>query len=68
MPAGELVLLKSTLPAQERQSTRALADIGYVDEHFPEVAREVRIVRCVNLRESNPDAVREITLRTNGSD
>jgi hypothetical protein len=64
LPAGELVLLKSTLPGQAPQSAQALADMGYVDEQFPQIAREVRMIRCVNLLESDPDKVREIVLRT----
>ena len=68
LAAGELVLLKSTLPAEEPQTTRALADVGYVDEHFPTVAREVRMIRCVNLRESKADTVHEIAIRTDGAE
>jgi aspartokinase-like uncharacterized kinase len=64
LPAGALVLLKSSLPGQEPQTTQALADIGYVDEHFPEIAHEVRKIRCVNLRETGSDNVREIAVRT----
>jgi 5-(aminomethyl)-3-furanmethanol phosphate kinase len=67
LAAGELVLLKSTLPSDEPQSTQALADIGYVDESFPTIAREVRMIRCVNLRESGADTVREIAIRTDGA-
>jgi aspartokinase-like uncharacterized kinase len=67
LAAGELVLLKSTLPSDEPQSTQALADIGYVDESFPTIAREVRMIRCVNLRESSPDTVREIAIHTDGA-
>jgi aspartokinase-like uncharacterized kinase len=67
LAAGELVLLKSALPAQEPQTTQALADIGYVDESFPTIAREVRMIRCVNLRESSPDIVREIAIHTDGA-
>jgi aspartokinase-like uncharacterized kinase len=67
LAAGELVLLKSALPSEEPQTTQALADIGYVDESFPTVAREVRMIRCVNLRESSPDNVREIAIRTDGA-
>lgn len=67
LAAGELVLLKSALPAQEPQTTQALADIGYVDESFPKIAREVRMIRCVNLRESSPDNVREIAIHTDGA-
>jgi aspartokinase-like uncharacterized kinase len=67
LAAGELVLLKSTLPAEEPQTTQALADVGYVDEQFPTVAREVRMIRCVNLRESNMELVREIAIRTDGA-
>lgn len=67
LAAGELVLLKSTLPAEEPQTTRALADVGYVDEQFPTVAREVRMIRCVNLRESSADQVREIAIHADGA-
>jgi aspartokinase-like uncharacterized kinase len=66
LAAGELVLLKSALPGDEPQSTQALSDIGYVDEFFPTIAREVRQIRCVNLRESNEDRVREIAIWTSG--
>jgi aspartokinase-like uncharacterized kinase len=67
LAAGELVLLKSALPSEEPQTTQALADIGYVDESFPTIAREVRMIRCVNLRQSNTDNVREIAIRTDGA-
>ena len=67
LAAGELVLLKSALPSEEPQTTQALADIGYVDESFPTIAREVRMIRCVNLRESGADNVREIAIRTDGA-
>jgi 5-(aminomethyl)-3-furanmethanol phosphate kinase len=66
LAAGELVLLKSALPAEEPQTTQALADMGYVDETFPIIAREVRMIRCVNLRESDAENVREIEIRTDG--
>jgi aspartokinase-like uncharacterized kinase len=68
LAAGELVLLKSALPSEEPQTTQALADIGYVDESFPTIAREVRMIRCVNLRESGADNVREIAIRTDGGE
>jgi aspartokinase-like uncharacterized kinase len=64
LAAGELVLLKSALPAEEHQSAQALADIGYVDEYFPTIAREVRMIRCVNVRTSGAENVREIEIRT----
>lgn len=64
--AGELVLLKPTLPAQEPQNTQRLSDVGYVDEYFPTVARGVRAIRCVNLRDSSQDNVREITIFADG--
>jgi 5-(aminomethyl)-3-furanmethanol phosphate kinase len=66
LAAGELVLLKSTLPGEEPLTTRALADVGYVDEHFPTVAREVRMIRCVNLRQFDGENVSEIAIRTDG--
>jgi hypothetical protein len=62
-----LVLLKATLPAQEPQSTQVLSDIGYVDEYFPTIARDVRQMRCVNLRETDDAAVREITILAGGA-
>lgn len=48
--AGELVLLKSALPATYRD-TSAAARKGYVDAFFPVAAKGLRQVRCVNLRE-----------------
>jgi aspartokinase-like uncharacterized kinase len=62
LPAGELVLLKSALPPEEMHTSQQLAEVHYVDAHFPIVASEVRLIRCVNLRESDPAAVREITV------
>jgi aspartokinase-like uncharacterized kinase len=67
LAAGELVLLKATLPAQEPQPTQVLSDIGYVDEYFPTIARDVRQLRCVNLRETDEHAVREITILAGGA-
>ncbi len=66
LAAGELVLLKATLPAQEPQSTQVLSDIGYVDEYFPTIARDVRQMRCVNLHEPDDSAIREITILAGG--
>ena len=66
LAAGELVLLKATLPAQEPQSTQVLSEIGYVDEYFPTIARDVRQMRCVNLRETDDAAIREITILAGG--
>jgi aspartokinase-like uncharacterized kinase len=48
--AQELVLLKSTLPSEPKQSA-ALAERGYVDAYFPQAARMLS-VRAVNLRDS----------------
>ncbi len=57
--AGELVLLKSSLPDDSAKFQQA-ADSGYVDRHFPTAAGDLPQVRCVNLRlETFP----EITLR-----
>jgi 5-(aminomethyl)-3-furanmethanol phosphate kinase len=62
LPAGELVLLKAGLPRERPHTAQALADASYVDAHFPAVAADVRQIRCVNLRETDTDEVREITL------
>jgi aspartokinase-like uncharacterized kinase len=63
LAAGELVLLKSAMPAESHQSAQALADVGYVDVFFPTIAHEVRMIRSVNLRASSMDAVREIAIQ-----
>ena len=47
--AGELVLLKSSLPAAGSTLPGA-AETGYVDAYFPTAAAEVPRVRCVDLR------------------
>ena len=49
--AGELVLLKSSLPAGPA-NLESLARSGYVDAYFPSAAKSL-VVRCVNLR--SPD-------------
>jgi 5-(aminomethyl)-3-furanmethanol phosphate kinase len=49
LEAGELVLLKSDLPAG-RATLQDLADAGYVDRYFPIAAAGLARVRCVNLR------------------
>jgi aspartokinase-like uncharacterized kinase len=49
--AGELVLLKSTLPTAE--SVEQASKQGYVDEFLPTIARELPRVRCVNLRDES---------------
>ncbi len=48
LEAHELVLLKSTLPA-DGATRKLLADQGFVDVHFPVAAASLP-VRCVNLR------------------
>jgi 5-(aminomethyl)-3-furanmethanol phosphate kinase len=47
--AGELVLLKSALPA-DPATHESLAQVGYVDAYFPQAARRLA-VRLVNLRD-----------------
>ncbi|MFT5522804.1 MAG: aspartokinase-like uncharacterized kinase [Pirellulaceae bacterium] len=46
---GELVLLKSATCPQH-SSYKQLAEAGYVDDFFPEIATRVRTVRFENLR------------------
>jgi aspartokinase-like uncharacterized kinase len=46
--ANELVLLKSSLPA-DAIDLESLARAGYVDAYFPHAAKSL-LVRCVNLR------------------
>lgn len=48
--AEELVLLKSSLPAQSRTLCE-LANAGYIDRYFPIAANSFPLVRFVNLRE-----------------
>jgi aspartokinase-like uncharacterized kinase len=57
--AGELVLLKSGLPADGATASDAARD-GYVDGHFPVAAAGLPIIRCVNLRS---EKCPEVTLR-----
>ena len=59
LEAGELVLLKSDLPAGLATLQEA-ADAGYVDRYFPTVAADLPRIRCVNLRS---DGFPEVTLR-----
>jgi hypothetical protein len=59
LDAGELVLLKSGLPAG-RATLRAAADAGYVDRYFPIAAAGLARIRCVNLRS---EGFPEIALR-----
>jgi aspartokinase-like uncharacterized kinase len=47
--AEELVLLKSADP-QPPITPRHLAEIGYVDRHFPYAAKRLQNIRFVNLR------------------
>jgi 5-(aminomethyl)-3-furanmethanol phosphate kinase len=44
----ELVLLKSCLPAEPKTIESATAS-GYVDSYFPQAARALPVVRCVDL-------------------
>ena len=46
---SELVLLKSCLP-KEGWTPESLAQEGVVDAHFPQAAKQVRRIRCVNIR------------------
>jgi len=48
----ELTLLKSCTPPAA-QSLSALAEQGYVDRHFPNLAASLPLVRLVNLRDQN---------------
>jgi aspartokinase-like uncharacterized kinase len=50
LPAGELVLLKSSLPDRSPISPAEAASLGYVDPSFPQIARSLRRIRMVNLR------------------
>jgi len=59
LEAGELVLLKSDLPAG-RATLQETADAGYVDRYFPIAAAGLARIRCVNLRS---DGFPEVTLR-----
>lgn len=67
--ADELVLLKSALPnlpaipppsrsATQRMNARTLADVGYVDEHFPKIAFN----KTIRLVDASGDPMRELTL------
>ncbi len=58
LDAGELVLLKSGLPA-DRVTLRAAAEAGYVDRYFPIAAAGLARIRCVDLRS---DGFPEVTL------
>ncbi len=53
LSAEELVLAKSASvsPGSDWQQ---LADEGFVDQHFPEMAARLPFVRCVNLRSITP--------------
>jgi len=57
--ADELVLLKSSLPA-DRATLDEAAEAGYVDRYFPAAAAALTRVRCVNLRS---DIFEEVSLR-----
>ena len=50
---GELVLLKSCLPAAGIATLEQAADAGYIDRCFPELAAKLPLVRLVNLRDSD---------------
>lgn len=54
--AGELVLLKSSLPAKGGTIAQA-ADTGYVDRYFPAAVGSLPRVRCVSLRSDRLDEV-----------
>jgi 5-(aminomethyl)-3-furanmethanol phosphate kinase len=57
LEAGELVLLKSSLPERPLTLQQA-ADAGYVDRYFPVAVAELPHVRCVNLREGGFPEIR----------
>ena len=48
--AEELVVIKSMDPPGDALKLRELANLGFVDRHFPELARKIARVRFVNLR------------------
>ncbi len=50
--ADELVLLKSSLPRQERWCWSEAAECNFVDAYFPRVAPEVAAIRAVHLRDA----------------
>ena len=54
LAADEVVLLKSN-SLDGHLSTRAAADAGFVDRHFPKLAAGVPRIRYVNLRATNWD-------------
>ncbi|MCH8043407.1 MAG: hypothetical protein IID44_06775 [Planctomycetes bacterium] len=59
--AEELVLLKSTLPCGPAMcgsaNPLAWAEVDYVDRFFPNVTRDLRRLRCVDLRSDGFDEV-----------
>ncbi len=59
----ELVLLKSCLPPRgEAFDLSSLADAGFVDAWFPRVAKEIPVVRLVDLKS---EVLAEVRLGTN---
>lgn len=48
--ADELVMMKSSNPASGVEDSLRLADTGFVDPHFEDLAEEIEKVRFVNLR------------------
>ena len=59
LSAEELVLVKST-SISSRNAWQQLADEGFVDQYFPEIAARLPVVRWVNLRNIIPVAKRPV--------
>ena len=64
--AGELVLLKSTLPPLETASIQQSCAAGYVDRCFPQFATGLPLIRCVNLRSESAEE-RELQCATSAA-
>ncbi|MCA9008940.1 MAG: hypothetical protein KDB01_04290 [Planctomycetaceae bacterium] len=47
--AEEMVVMKSIDPPGDSRNHRELADRGFIDRHFPDLAEEIERVRFVNL-------------------
>jgi len=60
------VLLKSSLPQSTHPTAEELSESGYVDEHFPVAAAEVKSVRCVSLSADRSQTVDEVQVMLRG--
>ncbi len=66
LAAGELVLLKSSLPRGQHPTPAELSESGYVDEFFPTVAPGLRAMRCVELPSEKSLGIEEVIVQLNG--